>query len=189
MRRMLFTLLASVAMLAFGSASALAKTHHGSHHRARHHHVLVRHEHFGTSSSGQQSAPAAPVSPPAAADTAGTVDSFAGGILTIKLTSGSLVSGMVTNDTEIECSMAQPPDTMQTNDRQDGGGDNGQGDNGQGEDHGGGGQNGDNDQQNCMSTALVPGATVSEAELRISSAGAVWDKVELTAAQTAGGDS
>ena len=48
------------------------------------------------------------------------------------------------------------------------------------------GEDGDDDQdegnQNCTTANLTPGTTVIGAELKISSAGAVWDKVELMSA-------
>ena len=33
--------------------------------------------------------------------------------------------------------------------------------------------------QNCDTSSLTPGTIVHEAELKLSGAGAVWDKVEL----------
>jgi hypothetical protein len=67
------------------------------------------------------------------------------------------------------------------------------------EDHGAGnGDNGDDnggdddnaqEQENagsCSTADLTPGTIVREAELRISSAGATWDKVALITSQTAG---
>jgi hypothetical protein len=35
--------------------------------------------------------------------------------------------------------------------------------------------------QNCDTSALTPGASVHEAELRLSGDGAIWDRVELVA--------
>ena len=77
-------------------------------------------------------------------------------MLTITLTGGTEVSGKVTEGTELECESATPPT---------GGGDD-QGD-------------GDGGAASCTAAALVPGAVVREAELRVSSARAVWVKVEL----------
>ena len=107
--------------------------------------------------------------------TAGTVVSFTGGILTIMLNDNSTVSGMVTNDTEIECQ------TMENDVARDGG--PGSGDHGDGGDNqGGDDQGGDNqgeDGQSCALTALMPGTTVDGAELQLSGSGATWTKVEL----------
>jgi hypothetical protein len=70
----------------------------------------------------------------------------------------------------------------------DGDGDgSGSGDNG-GSDHGDRGDRGDQGDDNgqdeqgeqaCTTASLTPGASVRGAELKISSAGAVWDKVDL----------
>jgi hypothetical protein len=118
------------------------------------------------------------------APSAGTVASFTNGVLTIKLTDGTMVSGTVTGATELEC-QATAPATMQSDDH---GGGSGSGDNsGSGDDNSGDqgdqGDQGDGDDQGenqqCMPTALVAGVTVQEAELSISSAGSVWTKVEL----------
>jgi hypothetical protein len=111
-------------------------------------------------------------------ENAGTIASFSNGVLTIDLAGGGTLTGMVTQDTEIEC-----PDTAQAAD--DGGGDHqggGGGDDGDG-DHGGDpgdddGQ-GDDDGGNCAMTALTGGAPVHEAELRASHGQATFEKVEL----------
>ena len=67
-------------------------------------------------------------------------------------------------------------------------GGSGSGDNGgqnSGGDHGDQGDQGDDNdqddqaQQACTTANLTPGASVRGAELKISSAGAVWDKVDL----------
>ncbi len=119
-------------------------------------------------------------------ETAGTVASFTNGMLTITLTDGSTVSGKVTDGTELECRSATPSAITADNHDQGRGDDNGV----DGEDQHGGSQgpggrddNGDennNDQaEHCTSAALVAGAVVREAELSVSSAGAVWEKVEL----------
>jgi hypothetical protein len=167
MRRLLFTVLASAALLAIGPADAFAK-HHSRHHRSHARHARIRHKRFGTDPGA--------VTNPAAASTAGTVDSFIGGVLTIKLNDGSTHSGKVTDATEIECEVAdQDEAVMQGDMRRDGGsGGNDGGDGGDGR----GDQEGQN-QQRCDTSSLVAGAVVREAELRISAAGDVWDKVEL----------
>jgi hypothetical protein len=118
-------------------------------------------------------------------ENAGTIASFDNGTLTINLAGGGTLTGMVTQDTEIEC-----PDTAQASD--DGGGDHqGGGDDGDG-DHQGGGDDGDGDHQgggdddqgdddggNCDATALTDGATVHEAELKATNGQAIFEKVEL----------
>jgi hypothetical protein len=198
MRRMILTAVAATVLAIPGSALA---SHHGAHRAVAHHKRQHRHAHlvrFGTAASTEAATPTASTPSPApttpASDTAGTVASFANGVLTITLTDGSTVSGKVTEGTEIECHPAMASAAS------DGQGDNG-GQNQQGDDNGNDGQpsSGDEGQQGevsghdggddngqqqqeagqCTSAALVPGAVVGEAELRVSSAGSVWEKVEL----------
>jgi hypothetical protein len=112
-------------------------------------------------------------------DNAGTVQSFDGTKLTILLADGTTTeTGIVNNDTEIECEAADMSSPSQTSfHRDDQGGDNsGPGDQGDNNDQG---DDDNNEAQNCDTSALTPGAIVHEAELRLSGAGAVWDKVEL----------
>ncbi len=200
MRRMVLTTTASALVLAVAPASALAqrhhhKRHHGRTHHARTHHVRVRHLRFGdvttppsstTTTPTPTTPPTTPRTPPASA--IGTVASFDGTTLMITLTDGSTVSGVVTNDTEIECEAPSMSTTMHSD---DGGGDhggNGSGDNqssGSGN-QSGGDDNGQGDDQNenennqaCATANLRPGASVGGAELRISSDGSVWEKIDL----------
>jgi hypothetical protein len=114
------------------------------------------------------------------------VGSFSGGVLTITLNDGSTVSGRVTDSTELEC-QAPEPQSVQTDATSSDGGDNGGGDNGNGGGDNGdpsgdngdqGGDQGDNE-QTCSSSALASRIVVQAAELDVSSAGAVWQQVEL----------
>jgi hypothetical protein len=170
---MLFLVLASAALLAFGTSPALARHHRQQRHERRHkHHARVRHERFGSDASNQG----------AENETAGTVATFADGTLTIKLNDGSMVSGKVTDATEIECSgtamMAadEHGDDIGSGDNADNGDNNDTNDN---ENQGG-------DEQSCSTASLAAGAVVQEAELKVSSGGAVWDKVELAVGQGTG---
>jgi hypothetical protein len=130
-------------------------------------------------------------------DLRGTVASFTGGVLTIKSTSGALVSGKVTEGTRIECPVP-PTATSASNggngrgDDNDGGdnrGDQNRGDdNDQFDDRGNdaqdndaGDDNAEDQAEHCTPAALVSGAAVREAKLSVSNAGAVWQKVELGA--------
>ena len=183
MRKIVLTVVATCAVVAFIPASALAHGHGRHHHRD--HHARIHHRQFGH--AWGQAGKTTPTSP-SADQNAGTVQSFTNGVLTIALTSGPTVSGMVTPDTEIEC---RAPDTsvMQSHDRGDdnGGGDD-RGDQGPGDDDQGNQGPGDDDNengQNCDMRALTPGAVVHEARLSVSGAGANWDKVELVTATTA----
>ncbi|HMH48141.1 MAG TPA: hypothetical protein VK538_10560 [Solirubrobacteraceae bacterium] len=196
MRRVFFTAVASsaLALAVPGVASAQhGKRHHS--HRASSHKRHHRHAHivrFGTlatasTPSSSASSPATPSSP------AGTVASFTGGVLTITLADKSTVSGKVTEQTELECQSPAPTASASSHDGGDDGdrhdsststssqqagsqsGDDEQGDD-QGEDQGDDEQGA---QQSCTTAALETRAVVQEAELSISSAGAVWHKIEL----------
>lgn len=172
MRRLTITLAAALMLAAMAPASALARHHHGRHHsRVRH----ARVERFGSDATSTSSGSSA-------ADTAGTVQSFTGGVLTILLNDGSTVSGMVNNDTELECTAPETAETMHED------GDTGSGDqSGSGEDQAESSEQetetsdaGESESESRCSTAnLTPGTAVREAELRISSGGSVWKKVEL----------
>jgi hypothetical protein len=195
MRRTLVLLVASIAVL--GTAPVVAQAHHHRsrefrhHHRRHHHHharrvhhARIRHKRFGadpttSGNGGEQSA--------------GTVASFSNGVLTIMLNDGSMVSGSVTGDTKLECAPAST--NTQGEDGNDDG-DNGQnsGDgrdsnnndrlSGSRDDGNGSGNSGDGDDQGedaqmCPTSALSAGTPVSEADLKITNAGAIWQEVEL----------
>ena len=100
---------ATLLAVALLPAVASADSHHH-----RHHHMSARArlQSFGTSS------PTAP-----ARDNAGTVTSFTGGVLTIKLTDGSSVTGKVTAATELKCETAPVSSMARMADH--GGGDDG----------------------------------------------------------------
>ena len=116
----------------------------------------------------------------------GTVASFDGTVLKIALANGGTVEGMVTDETEVQCD-----DNAADDHGDDEGDDHGDGDHG--DDGGGGGGDDDamaadgdhgdhhEDGQDCGSTALVEGAKVLQAELKIRNGEAVWDEVELLA--------
>ena len=169
MRKVLYTLIASVLVVALIPATALGRSHHKRHH----HRVRVHHKQFG-----RTDAPATP----SMADNAGTVASFDGTKLTIQLNDGSTVSGTVNNDTEIECQAADTSPSNFSSDDQ--GGDQNSGDQGDINDQGD-----NNEMQNCDSSSLTPGAIVHEAELKLSGAGAVWDKVELVTSSSSSSSS
>lgn len=194
------------------AAPAIASAHHGNAHqharhantRAHHHAVRARVINFGApitpggSGAGGATTGTGPTEPtpptPPSGETAGTVTSFTNGVLTITLTGGSVVSGQVTEKTEIHCQPATPasggedqgdgPDSEasggpSSQDQQDGQSQDGQqGNEGQDSQDGESGS-GDGQQQGCTSAALVPGTVVREAELSVTGAGAVWDHVDL----------
>jgi hypothetical protein len=186
MRRTLVTATAASA-LALG-APAAASAHHKRHHKhhSTHARVLLFNSHTVPASPTKTAAPTAPSSEPA-----GTVTKFEEGVLTITLGDGSVFKGKVTEQTRLECPSSTTGQADPGDDDQGGGDDQSGGDGGE---HGGpsviGGLNRDfqgedqdaNDddaQQACTTAALVANAKVGEAELVITSAGAVWEKVDL----------
>ena len=171
--------LGAVALLAL-SGVATAKDRggddHGHHGRHHHHHFREIEE-------------------------AGTISSFdpATGRLTIALTGGETVSGLVTTETRIRC---EGTDDRRADRRDHGGDDNGGRGNEPGDDNGGhgnepGDNNGDNsgpgpggpiaegegpeagETPSCTTAALVPGAFVGEAVLRLGTGTATFEEVEL----------
>jgi type II secretory pathway pseudopilin PulG len=203
MKRMLLTttMSAMLAMAAPGVASAHhnAKRHHRARHASahRHHATRARVRTFGSplpagSTTAPPTTPA--TAPSAGGETAGTVASFTGGVLTIVLNNGTTVSGQVTERTEIHCLVSTPPPTEGDDGDDDGGGSEGDEhgsatsgrdgggshhDAGRGDDVEGGEQSGSEHGQSCTTAALLTGAVVREAELSVSSAGAVWGHVNL----------
>jgi hypothetical protein len=195
MRRIIMTAVASVSLAAPSAALAHNGEHH-HHHRGRHHrhaHVLAFHAQAPAGSTGTTTPSG---STPASSDSAGTVVSFSEGTLTVKLNDGSSVSGKVTERTEIEC----PASTSSSASAADFGGHDQGDDNDRGDQDGrfgdrghdpGAGPSGDDHHgdcpgheagaqtEHCTSAALMPGASVKEAFLSLSGAGAVWVKVEL----------
>jgi hypothetical protein len=171
MRKIMLTVVATCAVVAFIPASALA---HG--HGRRHHHARIHHRQFGH--AWGQAGNTTPTNPTATPD-AGTVQSFTNNVLTIALANGQTVSGTVTPDTEIECQAADMSATPGWQSHDHGGGDGpGDDDNGQGDD--------DNENaQNCDTSALTAGTVVHEARMTVSGAGANWDKIELVTTPTA----
>jgi opacity protein-like surface antigen len=117
----------------------------------------------------------------------GTVDSFVEdsanpgtGVLTIKLADGSTISGKVDSSTEIECRAARTDDDANDDSatRERHGSDDGQSDDTDG-DHSGPGRGGDDNEGNCTTADLTPGAAVHEAELNGTGADAVFEEVKL----------
>ena len=191
MKRILLVAVSSTALSL--AAPAIASAHSAHHHAKRHHkhhaaksRVLV----FRASAAPSTSSPTTPTPATPTSESAGKVASFKEGVLTITLNDGTSVSGKVTERTEIHCTSATPSGG-DDNDTDDEAG-SGEGDHGSsGEarahessrhvaraaDHNGSSEGAQ--PQTCTSAALVEGALVREAELSITSAGAVWDHVDL----------
>jgi hypothetical protein len=128
-------------------------------------------------------------------ENAGTVDSFEDGVLEITLAGGGTLSAAVTDDTEIECDDDAGDDRGHDEGGRHHGDDDGgheHGDDDSGDDDGGDDDaqaaslsgdddHGDDDEGNedCGSEALVAGAKVLEAELKVRGGEAVWTEVEL----------
>jgi hypothetical protein len=196
MKRML--LMAVTSSLLALAVPGVASAHHGKrHHAASHkrHASRARLITFGSAVVPPASGPTQTSPTPAApsGESAGTVKSFEKGVLTITLKDGSTVSGMVTEQTRLECQSATASPTTGGDDQgagDDQGTDSGEhgaatahaADHGQQGQDGGddqGDEGGDGGQPSCTTAALVPNAVVGEAELKLSSAGAVWEKVQL----------
>jgi hypothetical protein len=128
-------------------------------------------------------------------ENAGTITAIDGATLTIKTFAGDEVTGTVTDATEIECENEGDDDSSRTlAEHGDDDGDDsgpGSGDDEGDDDHSGPGDgdddHGDDDDQGeddddedeCAPGALAVGAKVHEAELKLTSAGPVWDEIEL----------
>jgi hypothetical protein len=185
MKRILLVAVSSSALAL--AAPAIASAHHHAKHHHKHHGAKTRVLTFRASAAPTTSpaSPTAPTTP--TTESAGKVASFKEGVLTITLNDGTSVSGKVTEQTQIHCS-APPTTGGEDNDDEGGSGEGDHGSSGQprasessrhlarAADHGDGGDEG---QQSCTTSALTEGALVREAELSISSAGAVWDHVDL----------
>ena len=108
--------------------------------------------------------------------------SWIGVALGARLTNGDTVSGLVNGDTEIECehSDSSPTARASHDDGDDNEGDEdrsgpGDGERGDREDD----ENDEDDEVACSQSDLVLNAIVHEAELKATSAGAVFEEVEL----------
>jgi hypothetical protein len=202
MRRKSIVALAGAAVLAVMPATVLAQGKHHASHPAKRHHVRTHIRHFraansgSTGTTGTTGTTTTPGTP--GSDSAGKVTSFDGTTLVITPTVGPPVSGVVTNNTQLSCESSQPT-TVQSDMSSDGGGSQG-GSGDQGGSQGGSGDQGDSQggsgdqsgsqadqgdtgdqggQTSCTTANLTQGTTVHEADLSVSSAGSVWDKVAL----------
>jgi hypothetical protein len=112
-------------------------------------------------------------------ENAGTISSFADGVLAITLFDGGVLTGKVTGATEVKCENEHAA-------RVSGHGDDDPGDHHGDDDHGD--DHGDDDHgddhrggrdRSCPADALKAGAAVEEADLKVTSAGRIWDEIEL----------
>jgi hypothetical protein len=202
MRRTLLTAVGVLTLALAVPGAALAHHGHGRHHRGHHgkaHHARFRFEHIGPAGvSAGPTAPTAPTGPsaPPATENAGTVVSYSTttNILEVKLNDESLVKGKVTEDTRIECLKASTTPPTGTEPDQSPGDDSGEGDDQSsgdmsqsGEGWGDHKDGGDDDggevstpaEPPCDTSALVPGAVVRAAELRIGPGGTEFESIVL----------
>jgi hypothetical protein len=133
-------------------------------------------------------------------ENAGTIQSFdaSTGKLTIALFGGEPLSGLVTEETEIECgeghrgtaSASDDGEGQASPEGEDGEGEPGDDQGEEGEDHHGGDGEGEEpgddgpggeegEAPSCTTADLTEGATVREAELKLESGSATFEKVEL----------
>jgi hypothetical protein len=102
------------------------------------------------------------------------------GMLSIELTGGETVSGLVTDRTKIRCEDEHAPSVSARHGESEPGDDNGGDSSGPGPSQSGPSGHDDNGVgANCTESDLVVGATVHEAELDLSNGQAVFDEVEL----------
>jgi hypothetical protein len=189
----------ALAIVPVGLAVADGQSEHAATHKHEAHHRHHHRGHIRLFTKAASSTPSQPTSSTGDDQAVASVTSFTGGVLTLTLTDGSTVAGKVNEGTEIECRMAEeqqpgdgdenhggssgrggpgPSGSSQRDDGDDNDhGDNDQGDNDHGDDHGV--EPGQPEMASCGTSALVAGAKVSEAELRVSTSGATWAKVEL----------
>ena len=104
-------------------------------------------------------------------ENAGTIESFdaATGKLTIKLFSGDSISGLVSDDTEIECD--DDAHSSSSGPGHDGDDDHGDDDRGDDDDQG--------EDEECGTDALTAGREVEEADLKLSGGKATFEEIEL----------
>jgi hypothetical protein len=194
MRRMLSAVIASALVaLALPAAAAAHHRHHHSRHAGKHHATSARIVTFGAASTSAGPSSTSPTTP-TTGESAGTVLTFdeETGVLTIELADKkTTVSGKVTDDTELHCRSATPPEGS--------GDDQDEGDNGGGEQSGDGADSGGfadghgdfmahsadsqddegTSQETCTRAALTKGTVVLEAELELMGTGAVWEKLDI----------
>ncbi|MFL5900458.1 MAG: hypothetical protein ACJ75S_04605 [Solirubrobacterales bacterium] len=116
-------------------------------------------------------------------ENAGTIASFdpASGRLVINVFGGETVSGLITEETEIECrGQKEGASASDSGEGEEGSGDEQQSQ-GPGDDEGDEEEPGDDQDQdfNCTAADLKAGALVHEAELEIEDGSATFEKVEL----------
>jgi hypothetical protein len=197
------------ALVLSAPGAALARDHHHHHPRSASHHRRARHarvERFTAGSlpprqghdsnqlAGADGSTQNGAAPPTGEEI-GKVVSFEGGTLKVLLSDESTVSGGVTGDTDITCVPSEPVQPQPGDDDEDG---SDRGTNASdasvssttgvpatsGDDEGGAQDEGENEDEGsgpegCGEAALVPGAVVREAVLRLSAKGTTFEEIEL----------
>ncbi len=210
MRRTVMAIASALAIVLAAPGMALAhhhgRGHHGKHH-ARHRAHGARVIKFAPVEEGKGAEGSTETT--TTSEGVGTVVSFEGEVLKIKLNDGSEVGGKVTEDTNLVCISPTSGASAQSGDDEGAGDDQSADDEGdhQGDEAGSDGGSGDEGgeasgehgstpsahdssfegdasgdegaAQPCETSALTPGTIVREAELRLTSSGAVWESVVL----------
>jgi hypothetical protein len=193
MKRILLVAVSSSALALAAPGIALAH-HHGKRHH-KHHSARVRVLDFRSSAQPAPSPGTPTTGAPTGNESVGKVTSFKEGKLTITLNDGTQVSGTVTEQTQVTCTSTAPSSSGVDADDQSGSSEGDQGPTQENQSahadrfraHGASSgadddepqQSSDDEQQSCGKETLAEGALVREAELKIGSAGAVWDHVDL----------
>lgn len=168
MRLRLLTALGTTALALSVPSAALAHHGRGHHHHHHHHHAKFRVLNIGAGNP----TPTAPTSP--SEENAGTVVSYEKEVLTLTLKDGSTVSGKVTANTHVKC--FSPRATSEGTGDDKGSGDEQWG----GWDHKDRGDDGrwwhdSTPEPPCDTSALVKGAVVHSAQLRIGASGSEFE--------------
>jgi hypothetical protein len=203
--RRIFGLAASLAIAASLLGASVASAHSGDRNHDRisdrwekQHHLSLKvkqtkldQDHDGLNNLGEFRSNTDPRDPDTDNDgiddndeNAGKIASFTGGVLTITLAKGGTLSGLVNDQTEIECEGSDSATAQAADhggDGQNGGGDDNGENNGGSAGAGDNGDQGDDNGGSCAADALTANRTVNEAELKTIGGQAVFEKVQLGA--------
>lgn len=113
------------------------------------------------------------------AEDAGTVVTFANGVLTLKTFDGDTLKGRVTDATELQCGEGDHAASPRSESDDEPGEDTADSGDAGVQEHGGDQQENEDGADACTTAALVSGAKVDEAKLAVTSHGNVWREVDL----------
>lgn len=123
-------------------------------------------------------------------ENAGKVTAYEDGVLTVTLFGGGELTAQVTSDTEVECRTPGETERCERGEREHGDDEDEEREDGEDDEREDGEEEDDVEEQDedeaeeredarCSTDALQVGAVVHEAELRVSSRGAMWSEIEL----------